>query len=225
MVIFASGAYYPMGGGVMSPVFGAVFLWISATILWWSGWREEAADGIPQWAVGVFLSVWPLALLGEISITPALDINGAWIWTWVAYLVLARRIPSSRRWISISVGVLLGSIYLLLNRLAYYPSGFSHFFAPWGIAVLVGWLSAILLRPASEQLLAISTAIFLNEGITTHLLTPIDSILLNNVSEWMENWWIAVLSARLGTVLVRTLVDQTRRRVVKLGWRRRGQRS
>jgi hypothetical protein len=209
----------------MSPVFGAVFLWISATILWWSGWREEAADGIPHWAVGVFLSVWPLALLGKVSITPALDINGAWIWTWVAYLLLAWRIPSSRRWTSISVGVLLGSIYLLLSRLAYYPSGFSHFFAPWGIAVLIGWLAAILLRPASEQFLAISTTIFLTEGITTHLLTSTDSIHLSHVSEWMKNWWIAVLCARLGSVFVSTLTDKTRRWVVKLGLRRGGQRS
>jgi hypothetical protein len=208
----------------MSPVFGAVFLWISATILWWSGWREEAVDGIPHWVVGVFLSVWPFALLGKVSITPALAINGAWIWTWVAFLILAWRIPSSRRWTSISAGVLLGTIYLLLSRLAYYPTGVSHFIAPWGTAILVGWLAALLLRPASEQLLAISTAIFLNEGITAYLLTSPDSILLGNVSEWMENWWIAVLFARLGSVLVRTLADQTRRWAVKLGWRRGGER-
>lgn len=209
----------------MSPGFGSVFLWISATILWWSGWREEAVEGIPHWAVGVYLSVWPLALLWKVSITPPLTINGAWIWTWMAFLILASRIPSSRRWTSISAGVLLGSIYLLLSRLAYYPSGFSQFLTSWGTAIFVGWLAALLLKPASEQLLAISAAIFLNEGISTYLLTSADTILVGNTLDWMENWWIAALFARLWSVSVRALADQARRWPIKIRWRRGGQRS
>jgi hypothetical protein len=204
----------------LSPMLGAVLLWISATVLWWSGWKEEAAEGVPHWAVGVFLAVWPVALFWNISAAAALTINGAWIWTMMAFIILAVRMQPNRRWTSISAGVLLGSIYLLLSRLSFYPSLFSHLFAPWAIAIIIGWICAILLRNASEQLLAISSALFLSEGISVIVFSTSESISLDKSSEWMEYWWIAVLYARLWSVSVQTIADQARRWVLRMGWRR-----
>jgi hypothetical protein len=206
----------------MSPMFGAVFLWLLATILWWSGWREEAVGTIPQWAVGAFLAVWPLALLGNVAIHSSLSFNGAWIWTMLAMIALACGIQSTRRWTSISAGVLLGCVYLLLNRLAFYPSGISHYFAPWGAAIVVGWFSALLLRHASEQFLAVSFGLYLSEGISALVMTNILGV---HEYEWMEGWWIALLFARLWSVTVKTLAIQARGWALKKGWRRGGQRS
>jgi hypothetical protein len=209
----------------MSPVFAAVFLWLLATILWWSGWREEAAGCIPYWAVGVFLAIWPLALLANVPITPSLSVNVAWLWTLLAIITMAMGIQQTRRWTSISAGVLLGCIYLLLNRIAYYPSGFSHYFAPWGTAIVVGWLSSLLLRNASEQFLAISAGLYLSEGISAFLMFISDSNLDIKAAEWMEVWWIAVLFTRLWSVSMKSIAVQARRLALKMGWNRGGQRS
>jgi hypothetical protein len=65
----------------------------------------------------------------------------------------------------------------------------------------------------------------MNEGINTYLLTSAGTTLNGNVTEWMENWWIAVLFARLGSVFVGNVTDQSKKWAVKLGWRRGGQRS
>ncbi|MCD9021226.1 hypothetical protein [Cohnella silvisoli] len=204
----------------MSPVFSAVFLWLMATILWWSGWREEAGEGFPHWMVGSFLAIWPLALLANVAITPSLQVNGAWLWTLFALITMAWRTNPNRRWTSISAGVLLGSIYLLLCRLAYYPSGFSHFIAPWGTAILVGCLSALLLRNSTEQLLAISTALYLSEGITVFVQSTSDTFPIVKASEWLEVWWISVLVSRLWSISVKSAAIQARRWAFKMGWKR-----
>ncbi len=209
----------------MSPVFSAVFLWILATILWWSGWREEATEGIPHWAVGVFLAVWPLALLGDVAITSSLMLNGAWIWTLLAIVTIAWRIHPSRRLLSLSAGMLIGSIYLLLSRLSFYPFGLSHFIAPWGTAIIVGWLSALLLRNASEQILTVSSALYLSEGISAFAQSASDVIPVVQASEWMEGWWIAVLYARLWSVSVKSIAGQASKWALKMGWKRGGQSS
>lgn len=208
----------------MSPAFGAVFLWLTATILWWSGWREEGSAGLSHRAVGVFLAVWPFAWLANVKFTPTVSINGAWVWTFIAIILLAWRMPSTRRWMSVSAGFLIGSIYVLLSRIAYYPSGFSHFFASWGTAVVVGWLSALLLRNVSEQVLAVSAGLYLSEGLAVYVHASSIDFPIVNTSEWVEGWWIAVLYARLWSASVRVLMESTRRLTFKLGGKRGGQR-
>ncbi|WP_373229746.1 hypothetical protein [Cohnella sp.] len=203
----------------------AVMLWISATVLWWSGWREEAAEGIPHWAVGVFLAGWPFTLLWEMKLSSTLTVNGAWIWTLAAFITLAWRIQPLRRWTALSAGVLLGSIYLLLGRLSYYPFALSHFLSPWGLAIVLGCLSALLLRNAPEQLIAVTISLFLIDGITDVVLLPSDMMALGKSSEWVKGWWIAVLCARLWSVSMTSIKSLTTRWALRMGWRRGGQRS
>jgi hypothetical protein len=202
----------------MTPEFGAVFLWLIATILWWSGWKEEATESIPHWAVGVFLAVWPFALLTDVPIPSSQQINGAWLWTLLALITMAWRIHPIRRWMSISAGMLVASIYLLLSRLAYYPSGFSHYLAPTITAIVVGWLSALLLRNVPEQLLAITAALYISEGISALGLSSSDAFSVIKTSEWIEGWWIAVLFARFWSIFIKTFRLLTRKWALKLGW-------
>lgn len=209
----------------MSPVLGAVLLWISATVLWWSGWREEATEGIPQWAVGVFLAGWPFNLLWDIKLSTTLVVSGAWLWTLLAFVALAWRIQSIRRWTALSAGLLLGSIYLLLGRLAYYPFVLSHFLTAWGLAIVLGCLSSLLLRDVHEQLIAISLSLILIDGLTAAILEPSNIIALGKASEWMSGWWIAVISARLCSVSMEAIKTLALRWALRMGWRRGGQRS
>ncbi|WP_147423824.1 hypothetical protein [Cohnella endophytica] len=205
----------------MSPAFGAAFLWLLTTILWWSGWREESKERLPHWAVGVFLAVWPMALLINVKLTLALTFNGAWLWTLVAIVVLAVITPSVRRWMAMSSGVLLGAVYVLISRLAYYPSGFSHAYASWLTAMIVGALAAVLLRGVSEQVLAISAAFYLSDGITAfvHSSMASEAIPISRAMDWMEAWWVALLSARLGTISVKATMELARRWAPRWGGR------
>ncbi|BBI33178.1 hypothetical protein [Cohnella abietis] len=209
----------------MPPVFGSVFLWILTTILWWSGWRKETTEGIPHWAVGFFLAVWPLALLSDIVVTSTYSVNGAELWTMLAALAMLGRLRPARILMSISAGVLIGSIYLLLSRLLLHPSGITHYFAPWGAAILVGWLAALLLRYAVEQFVAVSAGLLICEIMTNLLMTSSEFAPIVKASGWMEAWWIAVLYARLWSVSIQSITVQLKRWALKWGWTRGGQSS
>lgn len=185
----------------MSPVFGAAFLWLVATILWWSGWREEPAGELPHWTVGGFLSVWPFALIGNIRLTSAYSVNGAWAWTMLAVLFIALRMPSSRRWKAMSAGLLVGAIALLLERLAFVASGFAHGFLPWGIASIVGLLAALSFRSLNEQVLAITASELFGGGTVALIASPGSPSSSEWTAQWLCAWWVAVLFARTWTEL------------------------
>jgi len=210
----------------MSSVYGAVFMWLLATILWWSGWREETTQGIPHWAVGIFLSVWPLALLLDITVIPSLSLNGAWIWTLLSMIALAWIVPPARRWTAISAGVFMGSLYVLISRIADSPAGLSHYFTPWAAAIVVGWLAALFIRQVSGQVLAITSGMILSELISLLTQASSDTVpIFIKASEWMEKWWIAVLFARLWSVMVKALVETVKKQAFKLESKRGGNRS
>lgn len=209
----------------MSPVLGAVLLWLSVSVLWWSGWREEVAEGIPYWSVGVFLAGWPIALLWELKINTNILVNGAWAWTLAAVLLLVIRIHAVRSWTALSAGLLLGSIYLLLGRLSDYPFALSHFLTSWTLAIFLGCLAALLLRYAPEQLIAVTISLFLFDAITVVVFHPAERITIGHDSEWMKGWWITVLSARLWSVSIARIRSFVLRWSYKMGFRRGGQRS
>ncbi|WP_239614116.1 hypothetical protein [Cohnella mopanensis] len=208
----------------MPAAIGAVFLWLMTTILWWSGWREETTENIPHWAVGAFLAVWPFAWLANIGFTPQITINGAWIWTFLAGLLLAWRMRPSRRWTVISAGFLVGSIYVVISRLAHTPSGMLSYLDPWGAAIVIGMLSAVIVRNVSEQVLAISTGLVLSMGIYAYLQMTSGSLLEMKATQWIESWWIAVLCSRLWTLAARSAVNLRRKWNFKMGQKRGGER-
>jgi len=208
----------------MSPIFIAAFLWLIAAILWWSGWREEPAEGVPHWAVGIFLAIWPLAVLGSLPITSSVSLNGACLWTLISVGALGWRTPSARRWLSLSAGLLIGSVAILLGRLAYSPIGIAHDYASWAIPVLVGWLAALFLRPLPEQVLAISFSLVLSEGIAALVHAPGETMTAIKGAAWLEGWWIAVSFARLWSAAVKSAMEIGRKITLKFGGKRGGQR-
>lgn len=186
---------------MMSPLFGAVFLWLSTVILWWSGWKTELAGRIPSRAVSLFLAVWPAAVGFNWTATPALTLNGAWIWTLAIMFVLAMRTEPSGRWLAVSAGVLFGAIFLLMYRLSFFPGGLATYLTPWGAALLIGGLAALLLHDAVSQLLAVTTALFLSEAVAAAAFSGSEEAVLAKSLQWMESWWIAVVFARALTAI------------------------
>ncbi|MFD0670445.1 hypothetical protein [Cohnella sp. GCM10027633] len=209
----------------MSPVFGAVILWLATVILWWSGWKEEAAGGIPHRAVAFFLSGWPLFMGWSLPLTPSVSLQGAWVWTIALIFAVAWKMEASWRWTSVSAGLLFGSIYLLLHRISYYPFDWSKVAAPWGAAILIGGLAAVLLKDAPSQLLSLSVAIALSEGVTAVAIGRSDMPTGGQSLEWMRNWWIAVLFARLCVAVILAFGKLKSPQEHRFGWKRGGERS
>lgn len=209
----------------MSPVFGAVILWLATVILWWSGWKEEASGGIPQRAVSVFLSGWPLFLGWSLPLTSSVSLEGAWVWTLALIVAVAWKMEASWRWTSVSAGLLFGSIFVLLRRLFDYPLEWPKIAAPWGAAVLIGGLAAVLLKDAPAQLLSLSVSIALSEGVSAAVFAGAGSAGAGTSLEWMRNWWIAVLFARLCATLFGAFARLKEARLHKIGWRRGNERS
>lgn len=209
----------------MSPVFGAVILWLATVILWWSGWKEEAAGGIPHRAVAVFLVSWPLFVGWSLPLTSSVSLHGAWVWTIALVIAVAWKMEASWRWTSVSAGLLFGSIYLLLHRVANYPFHWSKVAAPWGAAILIGVLAAILLRDAPLQLLSLSVAIAISELVMAIVMSRTEAVALGPSLEWTRNWWVAMLCARLCSLILAGLAKYRRRRELSIDWRKGGERS
>jgi hypothetical protein len=209
----------------MSPVFGAVILWLATVILWWSGWKEEATGGIPQRAVAIFLSGWPLFIGWSLQLTSAVSLDGAWVWMLALIVAVAWKMEASWRWTSVSAGLLFGSIYLLLQRISYYPINWSYIASPWGAAILIGGLAAILLRDAAAQLLSLSVAIVLSEAVSSIFIERVAGIAFELSMDWMRNWWVAALFARLCVTVIQAFTRNKRERAWKISWRRGGERS
>ncbi|WP_027084979.1 hypothetical protein [Cohnella panacarvi] len=208
----------------MSPVFGAVILWLATVILWWSGWKEEAAGGIPRRAVAVFLVSWPLFVGWGLPLTSSLSLNGAWIWTIALVIAIAWKMEASWRWTSVSAGLLFGSVYLLLHRVANYPFHWSKIAAPWGAAILIGVLAALLLRDAPLQLLSLSVAIAISEAVTAIVASRLEAFVPEPSLEWTRDWWVAILCARLCSWILAGFTKLKRREELNIDWRRGGER-
>jgi len=209
----------------MSPIYGAAFLWLIAAILWWSGWREETSEDVPDWAAGVFLAVWPLAALGKLVITPSLSVNGAWLWTLVSIAALAWRTPPVRRWTAASAGLLVGSVGILLGRLALMPASFAQDIPPVATAAFAGLLVALLLRPASEQTIAISVSLYVCEAVFALADASGGGAPETREAYWLEGWWTAALTARAWTFAARRTGEWTRKWADRFAEKRGGQRS
>lgn len=208
----------------MSPVFEAVILWLATVILWWSGWKEEAAGGIPHRAVAVFLSGWPLFMGWSLSLSPSVSLPGAWVWTLALIVAVAWRMEPSWRWTSVSAGLLFASIYLILQRVAYYPHDWSKIAAPWGASIFIGALAALMLKDAPAQLLSLSVAIAICEGVTAVIFGGVDMVYSGSSLDWIRNWWVAVLCARLCAAIILASARIRRPLARRTGWRRGGER-
>jgi len=209
----------------MSPLYGAPFLWLIGAILWWSGWRKETADDLPEWAVGIFLAVWPLAFLGRFSGARELGMSAAWAWTLLAAIVLGWRMPPARRWTAASAGLLVGSVSIFIGRLAQMPDDLAHGLSPAVVSIVAGAIAAILLSSASEQTLAISISLALSAAAFAIAHVGPNAPAGMREAQWLESWWISVLFARLWTVAGLRISGQARKWAYKLGEKRGGQRS
>lgn len=180
----------------MPPGYTAFFLWIASAILWWSGWRKETSEGIPDAAVAVFLAGWPFAAWIHWPVGDQVRVNGAFAWTALAMIALLWRMKEPGRWTSISAGLLIGSLGLGTVSNAWQAAGLPDWTSGGPAAAAAGAAACLLTGSAAEQIAAVTVAIMMPELLKAAVLTEAGRVTIGSAS-WMAGWWIAVVSARL----------------------------
>ncbi|MBW5446661.1 hypothetical protein GE107_11375 [Cohnella sp. CFH 77786] len=198
----------------MPPGYTAFFLWVASAVLWWSGWREETADGIPDYAVAVFLAGWPLAAWLELPAGGHATVGGAFVWTALAVFALAWRMESPARWTAWSAGFLLGSLMLILTISPWLSIRLPEEMHGRAAGALTGAASTLLVPGAAGQVAAVTLAMSIPDLWRAGWLQAGGRLI--GSGRWMESWWIAVLTARSLSVLAAF----ARRNVVSFGWRK-----
>jgi len=178
----------------MPPAYVAFFIWCSFAILWWTGWRKETANGIPDAAAAVFLAGWPVMAWRVIPLPGAGEVQGAFLWTLLAMLGLFWRMEPTRRAMAASAGFLASSLGVWLTYAVLMET------APgWATgkmaAAAAGVCAALLLRGADGQIAAVSLAVLAPE-LLHGLWNAEGGPVRIGSAEMSESWWIGVLAAR-----------------------------
>jgi hypothetical protein len=174
----------------------AGFLWLAASILWWSGWREEFARGIPSAAVAVYLAGWPFAAWLEWPLSRWGRLNGAFLWSLLAAFALLIRMKETERWRAMTAGLFVSS--MAVGRTAA-ESGSSMFpewlTGQWGLAA-AGAAVFLLAVGAEGQFAAVTVGLALPELLAACWHSGGSAASIGS-PEWMDGWWIAVFAARV----------------------------
>lgn len=204
----------------MPPGYAAFFMWAASAVLWWSGWREETAQGIPDRAVAVFLAGWPIAASRTVHAGDAV-VGGAFVWAGLAAFALIWSLPAAARRTACSAGILAGSFVVLLSGFQGLCPDFPDWAAQLALPTAAGICSSLLVRGASGQIVALTLAMTMLETLPAVWPGAGDAGVVIGSGRWRECWWISVLCARLFTVLA----SKVRIRIGMPAWRREGEGS
>lgn len=186
--------------------YAAATVWAIALILWWSGWRREVADGLPKSLTAAFLVLWPLlarlnvplrALGGELALNAGLLATAAFAAAAGAW------IGRSRAGTAAAAGLLVASIILFADRLAegaptLLPEG-----ARWIVAAVAAVVTALLVRGAAEQIVALTIGLALPEALPALWHLPASGEAAVGDPAWADRWWLAFAGARAATAAAR----------------------
>jgi hypothetical protein len=197
----------------MAAGYVAGLLWLSACILWWSGWREELADRVPPRAVALFLAGWPLLAMWSPRFG-SVSVNGAFVWTGAAALVLSARL-GGRIWTVWSAGAMLGAIAMFVRELpVLFPDARGVRFA-WESPAAMGAAAALTSRRAADQFVALTIGAAVPEAAA--ILAATGARVGSAV--WMDDWWTAGAASRALTVTIAYIGAWMKHAV----WRREGE--
>ncbi|WP_276351677.1 hypothetical protein [Cohnella caldifontis] len=204
----------------MPSEYTAGFLWLAASILWWSGWREESAKGIPHAAVAVFLAGWPFAAWLEWPLGRLGALNGAFVWTLLAAAALLWRMRETKRWMALSAGLLVSSLAMGRTAAAagnaFFPEWMS---GGWGPAA-AGAAVFLLVGGADGQIAAVTLSLAVPELLAA-AWHPAGISGSAGSSGWMDGWWTAVFAARCLSIAYAAVRSVS----FRFAWRKGGERT
>jgi hypothetical protein len=202
----------------------AVSVWLSAVILWWTGWRREMAEGVPQRIITLFLVSWPFAVRTSIALEwggHELALNGALPLTIGCAAAGAIRLDGVKWGASVAAGMLIASIVLFLDKIVELLPGVSDA-NPIGIeAALLAVLTPLLLRTAPEQGVALTAGLVLAEAASVYWIVQSGWKATAGGWDWSARWWLAFMGARLVSAVALWIPSFAKNRL----WRKGGERS
>jgi hypothetical protein len=198
------------------PAYTAFFFWLASAVLWWSGWRQETAGGIPDTAAALFLAGWPLAARLTLEPVEGLEIGGVVLWTGAAAAILLWR----ERGRALPAGLALGALAVMTAVLHQIRPDWPDWAAECFSALTVGALAAWMVNGAAGQMAAVTVASLLPDALAMSWLTDHGNGGIGS-DRWMLGWWVSIAAARLTARLTEAAVS----RVPGFLWDKEGDRT
>lgn len=199
-------------------------VWMTAVILWWSGWRREMADGVPGSLVTLFLIGWVFSVRASIPIGwlgQEVILNGATAFTIAFAAAVGCRIEGAERLAACAAGILLASIALFLDKLAELVPGLMTMEPIWCTSAILSVVAAIVVRGAGEQFVALTLGLALSEAAVALLADRAGAEIRFGGFAWTDRWWLTAAVVRAISTAAAWLPQRTGSR----RWKRGGERS
>lgn len=204
--------------------YAAAVLWAMAVILWWSGWKRELADALPQAAMTSFLVGWPLLSRLTLPVPlPGIEATagGTFLWTAAFALTAAILMGAARSGTAFAAGVLIGSVTLFTDKLSEAMPSMLPASPLWVSSSLIAVITALLTRSAAEQIVALTFGLALTESLSALWELHAFGRAAAGTLAWSDRWWLAFSEIRLLTVAAGWLPSLAKR----TQWRKGGERS
>jgi hypothetical protein len=172
----------------------AVVAWLTACILWWSGWRKELAEGLPPRLVSWLLLLWPLAFRLRLAWPAGEDAtvwNGAFIWGSAVGLFAMMGLNGSRRGTAGAAALLLAAIVLFLDEVTERAPGLSAVDPAWIVSLTAALVALVVARGPLERLATLGIGLSLAEAaLSIGWLGGVHSEA--GGTSWSDRWWLAM---------------------------------
>jgi hypothetical protein len=188
----------------MNPGIVSLLLICIALILVATGWKEALFGGIPSKAIVIFIAMWLFSTATAFEWAGSVW-NGSFFCTIIVVGYLLIRKLSGSNWLqSVTLGALLGSVHFMIDRMLNAEPILVYVNLDLDLALLMAIVTALMLRDAPSQAVSISIGLLLGEIFQAYW-RHMDSIVQLGGSSFQDTWWIAMLSARLMTLVMQTV--------------------
>jgi hypothetical protein len=175
-------------------------IWLSAAILWVSGWKDELAGDLPRRAVAIWLGAWPFLAWRMFAIGPKAAIGGAVIWAVLAAVILLWKMSDDERRIALSAGFFCCTLGVMVTYLLMPLFSGASGTTVVAVSVIIGWIASLWGKRASVQIVAVTMATIMPE--IWKWVAPLENERAwIGSGQWMAAWWIGMAAARLATYL------------------------
>ncbi len=192
----------------MADGYWAGLLWLAATVLWWTGWRDELGGDLSPRAVSGFLLLWPAGWLASRALpSDAKPVMLALLLLAVT-IGICRPLAAERRLTVWSVAMLGSAILFLLSHPAVWLYGWIRFEPARDLPVLLGVFVALTLRTMREQLAAQSLALLVAACGSLWLIPP--PATWPATAAWADMWWLAAAAGRVVSLALHRVTQAMR---------------
>jgi hypothetical protein len=186
---------------------------LTACILWWSGWRKELAEGMPDKLVAWLLALWPIAFRLQFRLPEGdrtVVWNGAFVWGALVSLAALAWLGGSRRGTAGAASLLIAAVVLFLDQITEHAPGLAAVDPLWIVSLTTALIALVVVRSPTERLAALGIGLSLAEAALA-LGWLGDSRAEAGGRLWSDRWWLAAGEMRLAAYLAALAAGLVRR--------------